>query len=79
MKIKAKMTMLALAAFLATGAVGCQSKTEQKADEVTDDYKDVEEAKAEGDSSEIREERQELEESRQDYREMAKDSTKRQA
>ena len=78
MKIKKKMKRLGLAVALATTAVACESKTERKADEVTDDYKDVQEARQEGDSSDLREEKQELEESRQEYRDLAKDSTRRQ-
>jgi len=62
--------MGSLLLLLAFAQTGCQSKVENKAEEVQDDYKDVQEAKAEGDSSEVREEQTELDSSREEYKEL---------
>ena len=76
MKTKQWICGLSLALLAATTQLACQSKTEGKSEEVREDYKDVIEAQREGDTSEVREEQAELDSSRQDYREMAKDSTR---
>lgn len=76
MKTKQWICGLSLAFLAATTQLACQSKTESKADEVKDEYKDVIEAQQEGDTSDVREEQAELDSARQDYREMAKDSTR---
>ncbi|MFC5409403.1 hypothetical protein ACFPMF_08805 [Larkinella bovis] len=77
MKTKQWIGGLALAFLAATTQVACQSKTEQKSEEVRDEYKDVVDAQNEGDSSDVRDEQAELDSARQDYKELAKDSTAR--
>ncbi|WP_460635398.1 hypothetical protein [Larkinella harenae] len=77
MKTKQWICGLSLALLAATTQLACQSKTERKADEVQDAYKDVIEAQREGDTSEVRDEQAELDSARQDYKDMAKDSTRK--
>ncbi|GAB3907671.1 hypothetical protein GCM10028803_41830 [Larkinella knui] len=77
MKTKQWICGLSLALLAASTQVACQSKTEQKADKVGDEYKDVIEAQKEGDSSDVQEEQTELDSARQDYRELKQDSTKK--
>ncbi|MGM9509172.1 hypothetical protein ACS5NO_15665 [Larkinella sp. GY13] len=77
MKTKPWIWGLSLALLTATTQLACDSKTENKAEQVGDEYKDVIEAQQEGDSSEVQEEQAELDSARQDYRELKKDSTQK--
>ncbi|WP_138993218.1 hypothetical protein [Larkinella sp. C7] len=77
MKTKPWIWGLSLALLTATTQLACDSKTENKAEKVGDEYKDVIEAQQEGDSSEVQEEQAELDSARQDYRELKKDSTQK--
>lgn len=76
MKTKQWIGALALAAILVTTQVACDSKTENKAEEVQDSQEDLNEAQAEGDTSEIRDERQELDSAKADYDSSVKDERK---
>ncbi|WP_421826332.1 hypothetical protein [Larkinella sp.] len=73
MKTKSWIWGLSLALLTATTQLACDSKTENKAEKVGDEYKDVIEAQQEGDSSDVQEEQAELDSARQDYRELKKD------
>jgi hypothetical protein len=77
MKTKPWIWGLSLALLTATTQLACDSKTENKAEKVGDEYKDVIEAQQEGDSSDVQEEQAELDSARQDYRELKKDSTQK--
>ncbi|RCR70618.1 hypothetical protein [Larkinella punicea] len=77
MKTKSWIWGLSLALLTATTQLACDSKTENKAEKVGDEYKDVIEAQQEGDSSDVQEEQAELDSARQDYRELKKDSTQK--
>lgn len=77
MKTKQWIWVLSMALLTAFSQMACQSKTEKKADEVGDEYKDVIKAQHEGDTSDVQEEQAELDSARQDYRELAKDSTRK--
>ncbi|WP_019990504.1 DUF1090 family protein [Rudanella lutea] len=74
MKTKQWMSALALAALMVTTQVACDSKTENKAEEVRDEQEDLNEARAEGDTSDIREERQELDSAKAEYDSAVKDA-----
>jgi Flp pilus assembly protein TadB len=74
MKTKQWISALALAAVMVTTQVACDSKTENKAEEVQDAQEDLNEAQAEGDTSEIRDEQQELDSAKADYDSAVKDS-----
>ena len=71
MKTKQIITALALAFLTTTTFVACDSKKENKAEEVKDDQDDLNKARAEGDTSEIRDEKMELDSSKKEYREAA--------
>ncbi|WP_128544464.1 hypothetical protein [Larkinella soli] len=77
--MKTKQWILGLALTMMAGSftAGCSSKTDRKADDVQDEYKDVVEAQEEGDSADVKDEQAELDSARQDYKELAKDSTRR--
>ncbi|KAA9349308.1 hypothetical protein [Larkinella humicola] len=77
MKTKSWIWGLSLVLFTATTQLACDSKTENKAEKVGDEYKDVIEAQQEGDSSDVQEEQAELDSARQDYRDLKKDSTQK--
>ena len=77
MKTKSWTWGLSLALLTATTQLACDSKTENKAEKVGDEYKDVIEAQQEGDSSDVQEEQADLDSARQDYRELKKDSTQK--
>ncbi len=76
MKIKSFATALALAVVCATTQMSCDSKKENKAEEVQDAKEDVIEAQQEGDTAEVRDEQAELDSARKDYREAVRDSIK---
>lgn len=73
-----KHLILALSfAFIgATSLTSCDSKKENKAEEVQEQKEDVIEAQREGDTSEVRDEQKELDSARKDYREAVADSIK---
>ena len=77
MKTKSWTWGLSLALLTATTQLACDSKTENNAEKVGDEYKDVIEAQQEGDSSDVQEEQADLDSARQDYRELKKDSTQK--
>ncbi|RRB01130.1 hypothetical protein [Larkinella rosea] len=77
MKTKHWILGLSLGLLTAFSQLACESKTEKKAEKVGDEYKDVIKAQNEGDSSGVQEEQAELDSARQDYRELAKDSTRK--
>jgi hypothetical protein len=72
MKTKQLILGLVLAFATTTAFVACDSKTENKAEEVRDAQEDLNEARAEGDTSEIREEQAELDSAKKDLNEAAK-------
>jgi Flp pilus assembly protein TadB len=74
MKTKQWISALALAAVMVTTQVACDSKTENKAEEVQDAQEDLNEAQAEGDTSEIRDEQQELDSAKAEYDSTVKDA-----
>ncbi|GAA4446741.1 hypothetical protein GCM10023189_02230 [Nibrella saemangeumensis] len=76
MKTKQWTLALALTIMGSMAQFSCDSKTENKAEEVQDEYKDVQEAKEEGDSSDVREEQSELDTARKEY---IKEGTKEQS
>ncbi|GAB3895218.1 hypothetical protein [Spirosoma agri] len=61
----------------ATSLTSCDSKKENKAEEVQDQKEDVIEAQNEGDTAAVREEQGELDSARKDYREAVRDSVKK--
>jgi hypothetical protein len=67
MKTKQWISAFALATMVLTTQVACDSKTENKAEEVQDEQEDLNEARAEGDTSDVREERQELDSAKAEY------------
>ncbi len=71
MKTKQWVMALAMTFLTTTTFVACDSKKENKAEEVKDDQDDLNEARAEGDTSEIRDEKMELDSSKKEYREAA--------
>lgn len=74
--MKTKQLVLALSmAFLATTTfVACDSKKENKAEEVQDAQEDLNEARAEGDTSEIRDEKADLDSANKEYRDAAQEA-----
>ncbi|MCK8490895.1 MULTISPECIES: hypothetical protein [Spirosoma] len=76
--MKSKQFILAVGfAFLsATSLMSCDSKKENKAEEVQDQKEDVIEAQNEGDTAKVMEEQSELDSARKDYREAVRDSVK---
>jgi hypothetical protein len=77
MKTKSLIWGLSLALLTASTQLACDSKTENKAEKVGNEYKDVIEAQQEGDSSDVQEEQADLDSARQDYRDLKNDSTRR--
>ena len=67
MKTKQWTLALALTVMGSLTQFSCDSKTENKAEEVQEEYKDVQEAKQEGDSADVREEKAELDTARKEY------------
>jgi ribosome-binding protein aMBF1 (putative translation factor) len=76
--MKAKNLVWAMAFAVVSVATSCNSKPQEKAEDVQDKREDVIEAQREGDTSEVREEQAELDSARKDYREAVKDSIKKQ-
>jgi hypothetical protein len=77
MKTKQWIVALALAFTSVTTFVACDSKTENKAEEVKDAQEDLNEARAEGDTSDMREEQAELDSAQKDLNEARRDSLNR--
>jgi hypothetical protein len=77
MKTKQWIWGLSMVLLTATTQWACDSKTENKAEKVGEEYKDVVDAQKDGDSSDVQEEQAELDSARQDYKELAKDSTQK--
>lgn len=67
MKTKQWSLALALTVMGSVAQFSCDSKTENKSEEVQEEYKDVQEARQEGDTSDVREEQAELDTARKDY------------
>ncbi|GAB2800501.1 hypothetical protein GCM10027275_53160 [Rhabdobacter roseus] len=64
---------MALVLLVATAPMGCKSETEKKAENVQDAYKDVVDAREEGDPD-VAKKQAELDTARQEYRDLAKDT-----
>ncbi len=76
MKIKQLIWAMSLTILCATTQMSCNSKPENKAEEVKDAKEDVIEAQQEGDTAEVRDEQTELDSARKDYKEAVRDSVK---
>lgn len=76
MKTKQLVLALALAFIGATTQFSCDSKTENKAEQVADEKEDVVEAQAEGDSDDVAEEQAELDSARRELNEAKADSAR---
>lgn len=76
MMTKQWISTFALAAAMVTTQVACDSKKENKAEEVQDQREDLNEAKADGDTSDIRENQEELDSAKADYNDAAKEQKK---
>ncbi|ARK10302.1 hypothetical protein A6C57_08150 [Fibrella sp. ES10-3-2-2] len=76
MKTKQYVLGLAMAFMAATTFVACDSKKENKAEEVQDAREDLNEARAEGDTSEMRDEKMELDSANKEYRDAAQEARK---
>ena len=76
MKTKQYVLGLAMAFMATTTFVACDSKKEDKAEEVQDAKEDLNEARADGDTSDIRDEKMELDSANKDYREAAQEARK---
>ncbi|NID11806.1 hypothetical protein [Fibrivirga algicola] len=76
MKTKQYVLGLAMAFMAATMFVACDSKKENKAEEVQDAREDLNEARAEGDTSEMRDEKMELDSANKEYRDAAQEARK---
>ena len=76
MKTKQWIGALAFVLLTATTQFSCDSKKENKAEEVSDQKEDVIEAQAEGDTSKVREEQTELDTARKEYRDAVKEEKK---
>jgi cell fate regulator YaaT (PSP1 superfamily) len=76
MKTKQWIWGLSLVLITATTQLACDSKKEDKAEKVGEEYKDVIDAQKDGDTSKVQEEQAELDSARQDYKDMAKDSAR---
>jgi hypothetical protein len=76
MKTKQWISAFALAATMVVTQVACDSKKENKVEEVQDKQEDLNEAKADGDTSEMREEKMELDSAQADYKDAVKDEKK---
>jgi urease gamma subunit len=79
MKVKQLILGLSVAVLFATTQFACDSKKENKAEEVQEEKKDVIEAQRDGDSKEdVMEEQADLDSARKDYKEAVKDSIRKQ-
>lgn len=77
MKIKQLVLGLSVAILCATTQFACDSKKENKAEDVQDAKEDVNEARRDGDSKEdVREEQTDLDSARKDYKEAVRDSVR---
>lgn len=77
MKLKQLILGLSVAALCATTQFACDSKKENKAEDVQDAKEDVNEARRDGDSKEdVREEQADLDSARKDYKEAVRDSVR---
>ena len=77
MKIKQLILGLSVAILCATTQFACDSKKENKAEDVQDAKEDVIEAQRDGDSKEdVRGEQTDLDSARKDYKEAARDSVR---
>jgi gas vesicle protein len=75
MKVKQLVLGLSVAVLFATIQFACDSKKENKAEEVQEQKEDVIEAQRDGDSKEdVKEEQSDLDSARKDYKEAVKDS-----
>ena len=74
MKTKQVILGLAVAFMTATTIVACDSKKEDKAENVQDAKEDLNEARAEGDTSEMRDEKANLDAAKTDYKDAAKEA-----
>lgn len=77
MKVKQLMFGLSVAVLCATTQFACDSKTENKAEDVKDEKEEVIEAQRDGDSKEdVMEEQADLDSARKDYKEAVRDSVR---
>ncbi|MBO0937655.1 hypothetical protein J2I47_13945 [Fibrella sp. HMF5335] len=76
MKTKQLIVGLAVAFMTATTIVACDSKKENKAEDVQDAKEDLNEARAEGDTSEMRDEKANLDSAKAEYNDAAKEARK---
>ncbi|WP_375447398.1 hypothetical protein [uncultured Fibrella sp.] len=74
MKTKQYVLGLAMAFMATTTFVACDSKKEDKAEEVKDAREDLNEARAEGDTSEMRDEKADLDSANKEYNEAAQEA-----
>ena len=72
MKTKQWISAFALAALMVTTQVACDSKKENKAEEVQDAREDLNEATADGDTSDMRDQKMELDSAKAEYDSAAK-------
>ncbi|MCY7357033.1 MAG: hypothetical protein LH609_06110 [Rudanella sp.] len=72
MKTKQWISTFALAAVMVTTQVACDSKKENKAEEVQDEREDLNEATADGDTSDMRDQKMELDSAKAEYDSAAK-------
>ncbi|MBO0950029.1 hypothetical protein [Fibrella forsythiae] len=76
MKTKQYVLGLALAFMATTSFVACDSKKENKAEEVQEAKEDLNESRAEGDTSDIRDDKADLDSANKEYNEAAKEARK---
>ncbi len=74
MKTKQWISTFALAALMVTTQVACDSKKENKAEEVQDEREDLNEATADGDTSDMRDQKMELDSAKAEYDSAAKNN-----
>ena len=72
MKTKQWISTFALAAVMVTTQVACDSKKENKSEEVQDEREDLNEATADGDTSDMRDQKMELDSAKAEYDSAAK-------
>ncbi|RYF77084.1 MAG: hypothetical protein EOO39_04855 [Cytophagaceae bacterium] len=76
MKTKQYVLGLAMAFMATTTFVACDSKKEDKAEEVQDAQEDLNESRADGDTSDIRDDKADLDSANKDYNEAAQEARK---
>ncbi len=74
MKTKQLILGLAVAFMTATSIVACDSKKENKAENVQDAKEDLNEARADGDTSEMRDEKENLDTAKAEYNRAAQEA-----